>query len=82
MYYYTHKFEELKGGKVRAMFFINRQADMFKAPYDLGVFDSEGDALAYIAKCEQLHEQDLQDPPNKKQDRLARYISHGRTYNG
>lgn len=80
---YTHTIEEkIKGKRFSAVLTYNGERP-FKESFDLGIFDSNSEALAAVEQAKLLHAEDLNDPKDKKQNRLARFIDdHYRIYHG
>lgn len=69
---YSHQLTE-KDRKIKVLFSFEG-AKPEKVFFDLGAFDSEAEALEAVEKAKLLHAEDLNDPKDKPQNRLSRFI--------
>ncbi|WP_057766107.1 hypothetical protein [Cytobacillus praedii] len=80
---YTHNIEEVIAGKRFRAVLTYDSGKRFKSAFDLGVYDTEAEALAAVEQAKLLHAEDLKDPKDMPQNRLERYIdTHYRKYYG
>lgn len=78
---YSHKTEE-KNGKLRVIFTYTGDHP-FVESFDMGFFDSEVLALEAVEQAKILHAEDLNDPTDKPENRLERFIdAHYRASGG
>jgi len=80
---YSHVIEEKVKGKRFRVILTYDEAPSFRSSFDLGIYDSEAEALEAVEQAKVLHTEDLTDPKDKPQNRLERFIdAHYRAYGG